>query len=283
MIKNQIKDMFRPYYRFYYHKIYTPICKMICKPSHEKKMKQSYEYITTLKNAHYGKRCFIIGNGPSLKLEDLSKLKKEICFGSHCIFEIFDKTDWRPTYYCAQDYKLIKKQKNNISYKVDSEKFIASSEYTMYPYIKDAHYVKINNKKFYPELPLFSEDISEMFYGGWTVTYMAIQIAAYMGFKSIYLLGIDHNYSVTLNPDGSLSKQNLQDHFSENDRITNVPQLYKSTLAYEAARQYADAHGIKIYNATRGGKLEVFERVDFDTLFKGEKYRESYSATDRQR
>ena len=33
---------------------------------------------------------------------------------------------------------------------------------------------------------------------------------------------------------------------------------------YKAAKQYADLHGIRICNATRGGKLEIFERVDFD-------------------
>ncbi len=36
---------------------------------------------------------------------------------------------------------------------------------------------------------------------------------------------------------------------------------------YKSAGNYADIHGIKIYNATRGGKLEVFERVNFDSLF----------------
>jgi hypothetical protein len=41
----------------------------------------------------------------------------------------------------------------------------------------------------------------------------------------------------------------------------------KTTKAYQSAKAYADAHGIKVYNATRGGKLEVFERVDFDSLF----------------
>ena len=36
--------------------------------------------------------------------------------------------------------------------------------------------------------------------------------------------------------------------------------------AYKVAKQYADDHNIKIYNATRGGKLEVFERVDLDDI-----------------
>ena len=47
----------------------------------------------------------------------------------------------------------------------------------------------------------------------------------------------------------------------------NACRKTENLLAYQAAREYADRHGIKIYNATRGGKLEVFERVDFDSLF----------------
>ncbi|MBQ4379398.1 MAG: hypothetical protein II821_09430 [Treponema sp.] len=40
-----------------------------------------------------------------------------------------------------------------------------------------------------------------------------------------------------------------------------------ATNAFFAAKRYADEHGVRILNATRGGKIEVFERVDFDSLF----------------
>ena len=58
-------------------------------------------------NIHTGERCFIIGNGPSLKIADLEKIKNEYTFGANRIYELFDKTDWRPRYYCLQDFKLI--------------------------------------------------------------------------------------------------------------------------------------------------------------------------------
>ena len=81
------------------------------------------------------------------------------------------------------------------------------------------------------------------------------------------MLGIDHSYSVVKLPDGTIETNNaIKDHFSEEDKITNIPCLYGSTLAYYAAKQYAEAHGIRIYNATRGGALDVFERVNFDEI-----------------
>ncbi len=239
----------------------------LLKRQHNRRIEKSIAQIKRLKKSSEGKRCFIVGNGPSLLVSDLEKLNDEICFGSHRIYEIYDKTTWRPTYYCAQDSRLIKKSAKDISKMQIQNKFIGLEELTLYPKINDAIYLNMIFEDFYPKLPNFSEDVSSCFYQGYTVTYMCLQMAVYMGFKEIYLLGVDHNYSVSRNPDGTISKQNVLDHFSENDKITNVPELYKSTLAYQAAKEYAEAHGIKIYNATRGGKLEVFERINFEEIF----------------
>ncbi len=231
------------------------------------KINRSIRKIKSFHNKHVGQRCFIIGNGPSLKVEDLQMLKNEICFGSHRIYHIYDKTDWRPTYYCAQDRALINNSAKEIQNKIDNPKFIAIIPQVDASKIKNAIYVKINLENFYPELPKFSEDMSEGFYEGYTVTYMCFQMAIYMGFKEIVLLGVDHNYSVDILPDGTVRKQNIKDHFSTEDTITNPPKTFKSILAYISAKKYADSHGIKIYNATRGGKLDVFERVDLEKLF----------------
>ena len=225
------------------------------------------QQIEKLYNIHNGERCFIIGNGPSLVVDDLDKLKDENCFASNRIYEIFDKTDWKPCYYCVQDYELINEEYEKIDQLKWVKKIIAFPPVKKFIWFSDSVCLKLIYEEFYPELPNFSEDISKGVYEGFTVTYMAIQIAVYMGFKEIVLLGVDHNYSMTMMPDGTVAKQDIDDHFSKKDKITNLPQLYKSTLAYQAAKKYADEHGIKIYNATRGGKLEVFERVDFDTLF----------------
>ena len=46
-----------------------------------------------------------------------------------------------------------------------------------------------------------------------------------------------------------------------------IPQIELTTMSFGAVKKYADAHGIRVFNATRGGKLDVFDRVDFDSLF----------------
>ena len=106
---------------------------------------------------------------------------------------------------------------------------------------------------------------------------MMLQLAAYMGFNAIYLLGIDCSYSIERNMDGSITRNDISNY---NDLIQIESGKEKAALeaaglfpevdmminGYKSAKQYADLHGIKIYNATRGGKLEVFERVNFDSL-----------------
>ena len=247
--------------------IFKPIAKLALSPFNNRRLNKSRNYLKSLKNSHLGERCFIVGNGPSLTTNDLNKLIKEESFGANGIYNIFNSTDWGPKYFCSTDRKVISKTNRQISEKITGIKFIGvfSGHYT--PFIKDAYYLNMKYEDFYPNLPKFSDDISKRCIEGNTVTYTAIQLAVYMGFKKIYLIGVDHSYSMSYNPDGTISKnEGVVDYFN-NTSVPVVPALYKTTLAYEAAKQYADAHGIKIYNATRGGRLEVFERVDFDTLF----------------
>lgn len=250
-------------------KIKRIIAKLIIKARYLKSVYQ----IRKLKNTYNGKRCFIVGNGPSLRLEDLEKLKEDYCFGTHQIYRIFDKTDWRPNFYCAQDQVLINQSFEQINNLKVEKKFIASPINSWSKkVIKNSILTKIIIKDFYPDLPEFSEDVSKGIYEGFTVTYMCLQLAVYMGFKEIYLLGVDHHYNISRLPNGEIIVDNsAKNHFIEGYDLPVVPQTSKSTLAYESAKVYADKHNIKIYNATRGGSLEVFERVLFDELFEGER------------
>lgn len=232
------------------------------------RLKKAKKNLKHLHNIHAGQRCFIVGNGPSLSVEDLNKLDNEICFGTHRVFKIFNKTTWRPTYYCAQDSGLIYESTNEINQLDVRYKFIALVKDWRYNKIKDATYINLIVKEFYPNNPDFSEDITKGIYEGYTVSYMCLQLAIYMGFKDIYLIGIDHQYSKAFLPNGELEViDTLKDHFSNEDQLANIPQLFKSKLSYESAKKYAEEHNINIFNATRGGALDVFERINFDSLF----------------
>ena len=231
--------------------------------------------LSTLKGIHTGERCFIIGNGPSLKAEDLDRLCDEKTFAFNRIYKIFDKTQWRPTFYCSQDERMLKNSLEEIREKIDTPYLFAPINLKWFEGIDNLStdfFFSMHSPADYCEKPEFSCDIAHQIEWSNTVAYTAIQIAVYMGFKEIYLLGVDHNFSVYQNSKGEIVKDpTAKDYFSEDYNKDKgqlyLPMLDLSTLAFESAREFADAHGIKIYNATRGGKLEVFPRVDFDKLF----------------
>lgn len=234
---------------------------------------QNGDILKSFKHKYKGQRCFIIGNGPSLNIDDLNKLKGEITFAFNRIYYIFDKTDWRPSYYFTEDIKIIKQsldEINNLNLDYIFTPDIINFDYNMK--IKNAIYFKQVMEEFKDTLPQFSDEFFEQSYWGGTVAYTAMQMAVYMGFKEIYLIGVDHSFRVSQDSNGNIKVDNsVKDYFcgnynSDKDELY-IPNLDNSTKAYMAARKYCDEHDVTIYNATRGGKLEVFERVDFDKLF----------------
>lgn len=232
------------------------------------------QYIASLKNIHKGKRCFIIGNGSSLTVADLNKIADngEITFGFNRIYKIFPETNWRPTYYFSQDYKTILCSCPNINAIEIKPKFIPiEAKWDWGLPFKRVKYFNIQNIM-EDNRYAFSDDVSKYVVASNTVTYTAIQFAVYMGITDIYMIGIDHSFQKVLDSEGNIIEDpNAKDYFIPNytteQEDVYIPRLDLSTLTYVSAKEYADSHNINIYNATRGGKLEVFPRVDFDSLF----------------
>ena len=225
--------------------------------------------IQKYKNKHMGERCFIIGNGPSLTAQDLNMLKNEICFGTNRIYYIFDQTEWRPTYYVSIDNDVLSKEISVIKKQNIKNKFIniSAKKYGRDP-DDNIHYIYIHGK-FYIKQEQFSEDPSQFLSETCSATCTCIELAVYMGFKEIYLIGMDHRYAQMVTNDGKkIHDSSIQTYFTgmkNGDRIA-IAYIDNVTASYEVCNEYAQKHGIKIYNATRGGYLEVFERIDLDAV-----------------
>lgn len=236
---------------------------------YKKKSKEleTVEKIESISNLGHGKRCFIIGNGPSLDISDLEKLVDEDTFATNEIYRIFPKTTWRPTYYLVKD-RYSKTDGKDIDH-LDVKHIFVGDYYLRYHEVnrKDIiclheHYT-LNER----EIP-FSTDLKKCFYSSSTVTYGLMQIAAYMGYSEVYLLGLDHNYSFEFDKKGNvINTGTSKAHFFKDEVPEDIiANTYGMTRAYESFKKYASEHGIVVKNATRGGKLEVFERIDFDSL-----------------
>jgi hypothetical protein len=238
--------------------------------SHQFK-KYSNPRIEQFRDLHFGKRCFIVATGPSLNMEDLECLRrnKEICISMNMIFRAFLKTNWRPDYFVVEDPHGLQLFGDEFV-KLDIKNKFISDLYSPFWNKKNPHNIykyHISLERYKPDMPKFSDDFTKGIYCGFTVVYSCLQIASYMGFKEIYLIGTDFEFKENRIEDNN---HFVKDYYGSQKQL--VRNAYYHTdeilLAYQKAYEYAEEHDIKIYNATRGGKLEIFERVNFDSLFR---------------
>ena len=248
--------------------------------------------ILTFRNRHAGQRCFVLGNGPSLKSTNLDLLKDEVTLASNGIFFLFDE-GFKPTYYNVVDDIFAEEYSSEIDAIQEIPKFLSTSlkryiKRTETPiwlnylptYIHGHHsqYKNLNFREDAPILPEFSNDLVVGIYDGGTVTYMMLQIAYYMGFREVYLIGVDHNYTLSSSQAESTDKENVlisvgddlnhfhPDYFGKG-RKWHDPKVRVMEKCYVKAKMFGDSHNFHIYNATVGGKLEIFPRVDYESLF----------------
>lgn len=232
--------------------------------------------IMKFKNRHIGKRCFIIGNGPSLNKIDLTKLKDEYTFGVNAIYTNYEKMGFYPTYYVVEDKFVAEDRKKEINDYKQSTKFFG--RYLTYCLHRDEKSILTNvvfDYSSYSNFPKFSRDSSKKMFVGGTVSYLCMQLAYFMGFSEVYLIGFDHSYSIpkTVKIEGNdlLSTEDDVNHFSKEyfgkGKRWHDPMVERMELSYGKANKEFQKRKAKIMNATKGGNLEVFERVEYDKLF----------------
>lgn len=230
-------------------------------------------YWKSLKNKHKGKAGFVIGNGPSLKIEDLTMIKEGdfVSIASNKVYLAFEKTDWRPNYFTVADTLVWDKIKKEIH--ADIKTVHIPSYLTKKSCNVDSKYWRALRNDYEINLKNISKDISIGAYCGSTITYQNIQIAIHLGLNPIYLVGCDHSYAGEKNiiADKAIKQSEHKTHFVEGYRKTGelvLPaSIEKMTASYKIAKLFADKNNIRIFNATRGGYLEVFDRIDISDIF----------------
>lgn len=234
--------------------------------------------ILEYKNKYLGKRCFIIGLGPSLQIKDLEALgnNKEYSFSVNRIYELYEKTSWRPDFYYISDKTAATEETRvNIEKMIqnnESEVFYSRHSFSNMP--EDAipcrildiytplHNTKSKILKKLDKSCKFSMDASDYIHDGMSCVLAVIQLAYFMGFREIYLLGCDCG-SKEGREYGEGLKRRDKNYYEKKD-VDMLLEDYKS-LADDIKKKKVD---INIYNATRGGILEEFERVNIDELLK---------------
>lgn len=225
---------------------------------------KNFTPLLELKGKYKGKRCFIVCTGPSLTIDDLEMLKGEFVFGMNSTAMILDKTTWRPDFFGIQDAAVYEKIREVVDNAGNGKIFVPDSFKKHYEYHPEWIYFPTCSaynlfecywlKKYFA---WFSKNCYARVYTGFSISYSLVQLAFYLGFQEIYLLGADCSYSV-----------GGKNHFAEHGHNPGNFDISTQRLltVYGYLRKYADKYGLKIYNATRGGKLEAFERVNLEDV-----------------
>jgi len=228
-------------------------------------LRSSRERIKTFQGAHLGQRAVIVGNGPSLNKMDLSFLKREVTFGMNRIYLGFEKYDFTPTYYVSVNDLVLQQSMKDIL-EIKAPRFLSA---------RALEYVESQDAAIFLsslDAPLFSRDPGKGIWEGYTVTYVALQLAYYMGFNEVYLIGVDHHFHSPGKPNEEVvaSGEDVNHfdpaYFGEGVRW-HLPDLTNSEYAYSLARDVFLSEGRCVYDATVDGKLDIFQKIDYRRVF----------------
>jgi hypothetical protein len=238
--------------------------------------RESIRRLAALKDKHTGQRAFIIGNGPSLKQTDLSKLKNEFTFGMNRIYLMFPELGFTTTYLCVVNDLVIEQTALDLA-ALNLPKFIAWRSHRHFDNLLPSAF-RFPSSAFPTFLytsyttPKFSKDVRGRVWEGATVTNVTLQLAFHMGFQQVILIGVDHNYTAAGRPNTTVTSQGDDpNHFSPayfgKGFRWQLPDLETSEMGYHMARQSYEAAGREVLDATVGGKLTIFPKVDYNSLF----------------
>ena len=228
--------------------------------------------IEEMKNLHKGECCFVIGNGPSLSPEILDRLTDEYTFAVNRIAKIFDKTDWRPTFYVGiTDAIQDSRHKKDILSGIRSaELAVCWDRYRKFNSSDNAVYVPCSHSEDYQydqaRDDWWSDDVSERLSKFGVAVFSALQVAVYFGFTTIYLIGCDGNYTP---PVDGVDKSHFDNAYRPFDVAPNYDydQLNGALLrAHEIAETAANRRGVKIYNCSPISAITAHERIDLEKV-----------------
>lgn len=238
-------------------------------------MTENEKRILSWNDAYAGKRAFLIGNGPSLNKLDLTKLKNEITIGVNSIYLNEEKMGFLPNHYVIEDRFVAEDRADQVNAMKGPQKWFGN--YLQYCLSgDDVNWINVRMRyDQHKNFPFFSQDIARQAWTGGSVTYICMQLAYYLGVKTLYLVGFDHHYVIPEDAkiDGlDITSQSDDpnhfhpDYFGKGYRWHD-PMVDRMELSYKKAGLFFERDGRRIFNATAGGKLECFERVDFRNLF----------------
>jgi hypothetical protein len=215
-----------------------------------------------LADRHRGETCVIIGNGPSIAGEDFSKLKGVSTFCLNRGYLKWREEGLEPTYFMAVNDLVIEQFHTEIA-KLRCPLLLPWDHHALFQENENAVFIEMRwHKRFFG-------DVRDGLWAGATVTFAAMQVAFHMGFETAILIGVDHRFKdqgpahAEVLQKGDDGNHFAKDYFGRGVRW-NLPDLEQSERSYRMADKIYSAAGRKIVDSTRGGALDVFEKMPLE-------------------
>jgi hypothetical protein len=220
-------------------------------------------------NIHENERCFIVANGPSINKTNLNYLKNEFSFGLNRIYLNFKKSGFRPTYFLTVNELILEQFGKEIS-QLKMPKFLNWNRRGLFD-TTDKSIIYLKSKMVFQDE--FQDDLTQPLVVGGTVTFVALQLAFYMGFSEVIIVGLDHKYNESGIPSVSVTRREEKDtshfhpeYFPKGSKW-QPPDLVRSEIDFSIAVDFFTKNGRTIKDATIDGHCPVFEKTNYYSLF----------------
>lgn len=225
--------------------------------------------IRRLHGRHQGSRAWILGNGPSVQMEDLARIPPgDVVFAFNRFYLSYDQHPVRETYVVSADSLMVQDFGQEM---ID----VASGLPLFCVKPRWAHGLE-GDHVLLPQgdgnLPLFSMQPQRWVSVGGSSVFVALQMAHFMGIRNVVLYGMDYSFSMKLVRDPRYPfpvSYEEGNHFISGyrgDKPWCPPNWKDISAGFLNARVAFELTGGRVINATRGGRLEIFPREDFDSL-----------------
>ncbi len=209
-----------------------------------------------------------MGNGPSLLRADLDSLAEDVTIVSNANYLIWDQLNYVPTVLTVEDRLVVEDRATELS-SLKGVLLLFPFEFRPMLGPADVNKIYVNFHRHFRGFPRFSTDFRRRVFWGGTVSFLNLQLAHYLGCNPIILIGFDHSYQLppdrkpgyVIESKGADVNHIHPDYFGRGYRWHD-PQLARMEVSYRCARRVLDDLGVQVLNATDGGRLEVFERIE---------------------
>lgn len=261
--------------------------------AHERSFGQSGEFdkILAMKDIYKGKRAFILGNGPSINQQDLTLLRDEITFVANWFINHKRFRRINPKYYCVSSHEMFGGWGKTPNLNADFARLVAEkqTEQTFFFSYRFASYMRelglvpetrlrsliFDRPKFLiDEIGTQNYDLHRCMDDGYTVLLtFCVPLCVHFGITDIYLLGCDCDYGLTSPSDPKAYFYRPEQHTSATTSFDSLVRIWNPGgpifQTYEIVAREAALRGTRMWNATRGGRLEVLPRVEYESLVQG--------------